>query len=156
MTERSVAHGSFTVKRHYPQPPATVFRFWSDPALKRTWFGSPVEEDGAHYAMDFRVGGRERAQGAVQHGTPSYRYDALYQDIVPDQRIVSTYDMHMGDERISVSLAVLELHPAGDGGTDLVLTEHGAFLDGLDTVAERERGTKGLMDALGSAMADVD
>lgn len=152
MTERSVTHGSFTVKRTYPQSPETVFSYWADPARKRTWFGSPVDEEGAGYSLDFRVGGRERAQGAAQHGTATYRYEAIYQDIVPGQRIITSYDMHMSTERISVSLAVVEFRPSGSG-TELVLTEHGAFLDGLDKPAERERGTHGLMDALGAAMA---
>src|SRR4026207_2500506 len=43
----------------------------------------------------------------------SYRFDALYQDIVPNERIVYTYDMHLDDKRISVSLASIELKPAG-------------------------------------------
>ena len=34
--------------------------------------------------------------------------------------------------------------------TRLTLTEQGVFLDGLDTPAEREHGTKALLDALGS------
>jgi uncharacterized protein YndB with AHSA1/START domain len=38
--------------------------------------------------------------------------DARYCDIVPDQRIVYTYDMHMGEMRISVSLATVEFKPA--------------------------------------------
>ncbi len=37
-----------------------------------------------------------------------------------------------------------------NGGTRLTLVEHGVFLDGLDTSSEREHGTNGLMDALGS------
>jgi len=36
-----------------------------------------------------------------------------------------------------------------DGGTRLVLTEQGVFLDGLDTAAQREEGTRSLLDALG-------
>ena len=119
---------------------------------KRAWFGSPVEEVDAHYSLDFRVGGREHAQGAVQHSATTHRYDALYQDIVSNQRIITTYDVRMGTERISVSLAVVELRPSG-GGTELTLSELGAYLDGLDQPAERERGIHGLMDALGAAMA---
>ena len=70
-----------------------------------------------------------------------------YQDIVPDERIVSTYDMHMNGERISVSLATTELKPEGNG-TRLVYTEQGAFLDGYDTPAQREHGTRELLEAL--------
>ena len=39
--------------------------------------------------------------------------------------------MHIGDTRISVSLATIELKPEGTG-TRLTFTEQGAFLDGYD------------------------
>jgi hypothetical protein len=39
---------------------------------------------------------------------------------------------------------------ADEDSTRLTLTEHGVFLDGLDTPAEREHGTNALMDALGT------
>ena len=75
----------------------------------------------------------------------------MYQDIIPDQRIVSTYEMLMADTRISVSLATVELTSAGSG-TRLVYTEQGAFLDGHDTPAEREHGTRELLEALGAVV----
>ncbi|MFL6111564.1 MAG: SRPBCC domain-containing protein, partial [Catenulispora sp.] len=74
-------------------------------------------------------------------------YEARYQDIVPNERIVTSYDMHMDDKRISVSLATVEFRPDGTG-TRLVLTEQGAFLDGYDDPADRQRGTVELLDAL--------
>lgn len=70
---------------------------------------------------------------------------------MPDQRIVYTYDMHLDETRISVSLATVEFEPAG-AGTRLVFTEQGAFLDGLDTPAQREQGTGELLDALGGEL----
>ncbi|MBV8652023.1 MAG: SRPBCC domain-containing protein, partial [Alphaproteobacteria bacterium] len=70
-------------------------------------------------------------------------------DIVPDERIIYSYDMHLDDKRISVSLATIELKPAG-AGTRLVFTEQGVFLDGYDDAGSRERGTQGLLDKLGA------
>jgi hypothetical protein len=60
--------------------------------------------------------------------------------------------MHMDGRRISVSLASVELAPEGDG-TRLTLTEHGAFLDGLDDPSTRQGGTGSLLDALGEQLA---
>jgi hypothetical protein len=57
--------------------------------------------------------------------------------------------MHRGEDRISVSLATVEIEVDG-GGTRLTLTEHGVFLDGRDHPAEREHGTNALMDTLGA------
>lgn len=142
MTDSSVAHATFVIERNYDAPPARVFAAWADPVAKAAWFGSSE--------LDFRVGGRE-ANGGGPEGGPVYMYDALYQDIVPDKRIVYTYDMHMDGTRISVSLTTVEFAPEG-AGTRLVYTEQGAFLDGLDTPEAREQGTRGLLDTLGTTL----
>lgn len=100
--------------------------------------------------MDFRVGGKETLSGGAP-GQPVHYFNCTYQDIVPNERIVSTYDMHMDKVRISVSLATVELKIEGSG-TKLVYTEQGAFLDDFDNPALREEGTRGLLDKLGKAL----
>jgi hypothetical protein len=59
--------------------------------------------------------------------------------------------MHLDGRRISVSLATIEFL-AADAGTLLIVTEQGAFLDGLDNAAERDRGTRELLDQLDAAL----
>jgi hypothetical protein len=59
--------------------------------------------------------------------------------------------MHLDDKRISVSLATVELKPAG-AGTRLIYTEQGAFLDGYDDAGSREHGTRALLDNLDAAL----
>ncbi len=146
MTERSIAHGTFTVERNYKHPPAKVFAAWADPAQKRQWFGSP-EEGNPKHSFDFRVGGREYNEAKM--GDDNYTFDVRYQDIIADNRIVYTYDMTMNGKRISVSLATIEITPDGSGSR-MVVREDGAYLDGLDTPAQREEGTNYLMDQLGA------
>jgi hypothetical protein len=65
MTERSIAHGSFTVTRQYPHAPSKVFACWADPAIKRKWYGGP-ENDGGIF--EFRNGGREFNGGKGPNG----------------------------------------------------------------------------------------
>ena len=151
MTDRSITHATFVVERTYPVTPARVFAAWADPTIKASWFGEPDQSKSNTSEFDFRVGGREFSSGKAPNGQ-NYSYDARYQDIVPDQRIVYTYDMHLDDARISVSLAAIELTAAGTG-TRMIVTEHGAYLDGLDTPAAREEGTNWLMDQLGETLA---
>jgi uncharacterized protein YndB with AHSA1/START domain len=146
MTERSVHHASFTIERVYDASPAQVFKAWADPSVKRRWFGSADELGGAALQLEFRVGGRETISGGPPAGAV-YSYRALYQDIVPDQRIVYTYDMDADGTRISVSLSTVQFTPDG-ASTRMTYTEQGAFLDGLDTAAVREQGTRELFDAL--------
>jgi uncharacterized protein YndB with AHSA1/START domain len=151
MTQRSVVHSTFIIDRFYPVPPAKVYFALSDPVAKRRWFTDPSNPMPSRHEMDFRVGGKEVNAGGPKDG-PVHVYNATYQDIVPDQRIVYSYDMLFGETRISVSLATIELHAEGKG-TRLVLTEQGAFLDGHDSSATREHGTRELLDALGAALS---
>jgi len=151
MTERSVVHSTFVIERSYPAAPAKVYFALSDPAAKKRWFADPDSPMSSRHEMDFRVGGKEVNAGGPKDG-PIYTFNAAYQDIVPNERIVYSYDMLFGETRISVSLATIELRPEGKG-TRLVLTEQGVFLDGHDDPATREHGTGELLDALGASLA---
>ena len=122
-TARSVKHATFTIERTYGATPARVFAALSTKEAKGKWFGGPPEWTRSKWELDFRVGGRE----------------------------VSAYDMFEGEKKLSVSLATFELAPAGKG-TRLTLTEHGAFLDGHEDPAQREHGTRWLLEKLGETL----
>ena len=144
---RTVVHDTFVIDRSYPASPARVFTAFADAATKKQWWDDDDIEKNAPHVIDFRVGGRESMAGATPGGEASFTYDAVYQDIVENSRIVYSYEMTMNGQRISVSVATLEFLADGDG-TRLILTEQGAYLDGLDTSAQREEGTRGLLEAL--------
>ncbi len=146
----TVTHSTFVIERTYPASPARVFRAFADPKAKALWFKGPEEWGPSQHELDFRVGGREVSRGGPREG-PQHVMQGTYQDIVPNQRIVFTYDMHLDDKRISVSLQTLEFKPEGKG-TRLVLTEQGAYLDGFDKPQLREEGTKALLDAMGASL----
>ena len=145
MSNRSTTHSTFVIERDYDASAARVFAAWADKSAKGQWFGP---SEGEHQ-LDFREGGREHLLADV-HGAV-YAYDALYEDIVPDERIVLTYTMHRDGKRMSVSVTTVELLPAG-GKTRLRYTEHGVFLDGEDTAELREQGTKEILEKLGEAV----
>ncbi len=151
-SERSVVHSTFAIERIYPATPERVFAAWSDQAAKMQWFG-PREKPADSYSLDFREGGREHLSVSTPDGVV-YRFDAVFADIVPLQRIVHTYDMHRNDARISVSVATIEFEAVADA-TRLTLTEQGVFLDGLDTSAEREHGTRAMLDALATHLQSL-
>jgi uncharacterized protein YndB with AHSA1/START domain len=125
-------------------------RAWADPAIKARWFAGGVDQPDSEYALDFRVGGREVNHGRPPGG-PLYTYESVYRDIVPNERIVYTYEMHADDALISVSVATIEFRTKGES-TQLTVTEQGVFLDGHDTSAQREVGTGSLLDALNTIL----
>jgi len=152
MTERSVQHATFVIERTYPAQPARVFAAWASQEAKKVWMNDPdYQADGTSGEFDFRIGGHERFGGLAPDGT-SYRYDARYYDIVPDERIVYAYEMYMGADRISVSVTSVQVEPA-DGGATLTYTEQGAFLDGHDQPEARHEGMESLLGSLGKYLA---
>jgi len=150
VSEHSAAHGTFTLERVYDAAPARVFKAWSDPAIKARWFVGTSDWQLLERSIDFRVGGKERLSGRKGSGIVS-TFDAVYHDIVPDQRIIYCYDMHLDGRHISVSLATVSLRPES-AGTHLTMTEQGVFLDGYDDGGSRERGTRILLEQLGGEL----
>lgn len=143
MTERFVKHATFVVERTYAASPARVYQAWSDAISKAKWFSKPE-------IFEFRVGGREYSSGGPPEG-PVFTFDAYYQEIVPEERIVYSYSLDSDDIRMSVSITTVELIPT-EGGTRLVFTEQGAFFDGHDSPEIREHGTNEMLDALGKSL----
>jgi uncharacterized protein YndB with AHSA1/START domain len=152
MSDRSVIHDTFSIERTYPAAPARVFAAFASAEAKNVWGDTgdlaSVEGPAGVKEFDFRPGGRERF--GVKFQDTIYRYDARYYDIVPDQRIVYSYEMYADDARISVSIATIEFGKSGDG-TTLTWTEQGAYLDGIDgpQASELRRGgTAEMLDGL--------
>ncbi|MBV6715821.1 SRPBCC family protein [Paenibacillus chitinolyticus] len=143
MNEQFVKHATCVVERVYAASPKRVYHAWSDPDAKAKWFSKPD-------VFDFRIGGREYSSGGPPEG-PVFTFDASYQELVPDRRIVYTYTLDSGDTRISVSITTIELI-AVEGGTKLIFTEQAAFFDGHDTPEVREHGTNAMLDALGKVL----
>jgi uncharacterized protein YndB with AHSA1/START domain len=153
MTTRSAVHETFRVERHYDAAPARVFQAFADPQVKAQWFAGPAEMKREEESFDFREGGRETVVSVFPDST-RFGFYVTYLDIVPDERIVYTYEMSLNGARISVSVATIEITAAADG-TDLTVTEQGVYLDGLDSPAQRRQGTEDLMDNLGKLLADA-
>jgi uncharacterized protein YndB with AHSA1/START domain len=146
MTEHSVTHATFVIERVYDASPARVFKAFADPAAKRRWF---VEGEGweiEKFETDFRIGGFERSRFRFRGGGPITN-DTIFQNIVPNERIIIAYWMTIDGNPISASQATMEFRKEG-AGTRLVFTEQGAYLDGYDNVDQREAGTRDLLEAL--------
>jgi uncharacterized protein YndB with AHSA1/START domain len=154
MAEPSSTHATFTIERNYDASPARVFAALSEIEAKARWFIGPEGWTLVDRRLDFRVGGREHVKGKFPNG-PVTVFDGYYHDIVKDRRIVFAYDMHLDERYISVSLATVDLFPAGKG-TRLVFTEQAAFLDDYkDPDARgREQGTRAHLERLAKVLGE--
>ncbi len=148
----NIRQHDFTIERRFRQSPEQTFQVFADPDLRQRWFRVPESWTDQEWSLDFRIGGSELNAGRDQSGN-HHVYRSRFHDIVGSQRIVFAYDMVLDGQLTSVSLTTVELRLDDGGGTHLIFTEHGAFLDGLDDPAEREHGTGLLLDRIDAVLA---
>jgi uncharacterized protein YndB with AHSA1/START domain len=157
-TKPTVIHSTFQLERRLKASPERIFAAFSDEATKRRWFyGSrPGLED---HTLDFKVGGKERAQMKMGPGTPvagkTLVNDVVYEDIVPSRRIVIAYKMSMDGTPFSASLATIELIPDGSG-TDLLFTHQGAYFENADGPEMRKAGWTSLLNKLTKELGETN
>jgi uncharacterized protein YndB with AHSA1/START domain len=154
--EPKVVHATCVVERSFSKPASVVFAALSDPDKVRRWMGGSEHSELFEFGCEFREGGKQVARYKMGPKTPIagavITNEGQFQQIVPDERIVTASTMKMGDRIFSASQVTFELVPT-DKGTDLILTHQGAFFEGSDGPAMREQGWNVLM---GNLVAVVD
>lgn len=152
MTEPATVHDTFVIERRYAKPVAEVFAALGDPALKRRWYAATAET----FDMDFRDGGREYTLSRMGDDTPfpgaALVSDAVYQNIVPDSRIVLVQTMSLAGRAISSALLTFELL-SGEDATTLVCTHQAVFYEGSGGPEMRRHGWEVLFGRLDQALA---
>jgi uncharacterized protein YndB with AHSA1/START domain len=150
--DRRLARAGFTLTRDYPVPLERVWDAFAEEDQKLQWFGAADTFEAGEWRFDFRVGGRDVAEGTFHDG-PVSRYEATYTDIVEHVRIVATYDVWLDGMHMSTSLVSFEFEPVGEG-TRFTHVEHGVFFDEFRADApNREQGSRGLLEALAAHLA---
>ncbi|HEY3707460.1 MAG TPA: SRPBCC domain-containing protein [Terracidiphilus sp.] len=153
MPDQKVIHSTFVIDRSFSKPAATVFAALSEPDKVRQWFTDPSTSETLEFSLRFAVGGTRRFVYRLGPTTPVAGMviinDGHFQDIVPNERVVTATTMSSGDKRLEASLTTFELLPT-DTGTDLICTVQGAFFEGLgpDPVALIKAGWNGLLNRL--------
>lgn len=143
----SVTNATFVIERVLSASPARVFAAYRSLEAKSAWFKAPTDIETLDRDFDFRVGGRERFRARWPSGLVT-DFQAVYHDIVEDERIILVYDLFHNADKLSVSLLTLEFRGEGDR-TRLIHTEQGCYLTGGDeAVRSREHGTAWHIDNL--------
>lgn len=147
----TVVNAMFTIERLLNAPPSRVFAAYATLEAKSAWFRAPSDIETLDRELDFRVGGRERFRARWPSGLVS-DFQAVYHDLVPDERIILVYDLFHDASKLSVSLLTLEFRPEG-AGTRLLHTEQASYLSGgVEAVKGREHGTAWHIDNLAAVL----
>ena len=151
MTKPVVIHATAVIEKSYPKPVERVFAAFSDAAQKRRWYAERSGNAIETFEMDFRPGGSETL--AYRLGANSPFPGALianaetFQDIVPNQRIVTASAMSFEGRRFSVSLVTFEFLATAQG-CDLICTHQDALFEGADGPDRREKGWQDILARL--------
>lgn len=136
------SHGTLAATRTVPVDLPAAFAAWALLDHRRHWFAGPRWTEIAR-SQDFRVGGSELAHGVFPDGTETI-YQARYHRI-DDHRLIYDFDMTVGGQPFSVSLASVEF-TEGPDGTVVTYTEQGIFFAAHYDAESRAKGTEGLLD----------
>lgn len=157
MSDQSVIHNTFVIERSYPVPVERVFAAFADPGKKRQWFFEGNDHEVEEFQMDFKVGGHDRARLRFKEGTPIagrvITNESMYEDIVPNHRVVSAYSMSLDEKRFTAALVTIQFLPT-EKGTDLIVTHQGAYFEGIQGPQMLEHGWNTLVDRLGKYLAN--
>lgn len=153
--QRSIVRVTLTVGRTYGAPRSRVFEALIDSVAKVKWFVGGDGYISLVREMSAIPGGHETVKGRWDGGAMS-SLETLYHDVIPSERVVYLYVVHLDNRKISASLVTPELREPEDDSGDihLVVTEQGIFPDGYDDPGLRERGTQFLLDVLGNPLKD--
>ncbi len=154
----TLLHASFTIERTYKHAPARVFQAFANPKIKERWFREN-NDPASNFALDFRVDGTERSTFHTPEDAPlpdhvrgaAFTNATVFHDIAANERIVFSYRMACNGETMSVSLATVEITPAGSGSR-LTYTESGVFYANADGPEMRTGGWNALLDKLGAEL----
>lgn len=148
---RSAQHTTFVIERELPASPRHVFRFFAEPTLKLRWNECHPDWEVLEERFDFRVGGVEAKRWRTGNGEEQ-TFLAHYLDIVPAARIIYAFGMTLRGERVSASLATIELMPSASR-TRMLFTEQMAFLGDDKSMRARIDGTGSGFDKLVEVVA---
>ena len=151
MTKPIIIHATGVIEKSYPKPVEQAFAAFSDPAKKRHCYAERAGNAAEIFQMDFRVGGAETLAYRLGPDTPFpgalISNNEIFQDIVPNGRIVTASSMSLDGRRFSASLVRFEFL-ATPQGCDLICTHQDAFFEGADGPELREKGWQDLLARL--------
>jgi len=134
------------LKRTLQAPVEQVYRAWTTPALIMRWF-APGDMTVSQAQADVREGGSYRITMQEPDGE-SYTTYGIYQQVVPNQRLVQTWQWEGSQEQ---TLLTIEFRALGERTTELTLIhERFATVEAKD---QHQDGWQGCLQKLEATLA---
>ncbi|ADG11902.1 hypothetical protein B7G68_17785 [Caulobacter segnis] len=147
----AVQFDSFEIEETFACSVETLFRAFTDPAIKRDWY-----VDGAHadthetldYSLDAQVGGKEIFRLVLNDKTPvpGMRIDMVGECVARVDAALLVYASRMiaGERVVSITNETFVFSAHG-AGARLKMTQQGTYLEGADGPELRRRGHEQLL-----------
>ena len=136
-------YGTLTLTRSINAPRELVFKAWTELDHRKHWFAGPGWSE-IKRSVDLRVGGQEIAHGQFENGVETI-YTSTFHHILPNERLIYAFDMHVAGEFFSSSLTGVDFI-TNNAKTELTYTEHCFFLGKEYDIEGRIEGTNWLLD----------
>ena len=153
--------GSFTIPLDLDALPERIWPLFAELPLRKKWVRMPGPSSTSTHEFDFRVGGSERLTNTFVSGDVSEQLEnrSTFFDIIPNERIVFSYEAIVADLLRWVALVTVDFAPTA-AGTHLDWTEQYSFVnlstpDGVDDVKHLIGGTRLRLNGLVAAIAEL-
>ena len=151
MEKYNVMSQGNTVRLHrvFATKPEKIFRAFLDADAMAKWLPPYGFTCKVHH-FEPKVGGTFKMSFTNFTTNTGHSFGGEYLEIVPNERIIYTYVMHIDGKFLSASVATVTFEKQGNG-CKLVLAESGAYAPIFpgDQNKMRKNGTEDLLDALG-------
>lgn len=126
MTRARFATLDFT--REVAASPATLWRAWTDPALRAAWSAPSPEVSVTYLESDTKVGGREVAL-CRSPGSPEFRVESRWLALDPGRRSVNSEVVEAEGRTLSAALVTAEIAATAEGARLMLAVQIASLAD---------------------------
>ncbi len=148
----STTGGRATIIRVFDAPREEVWKYFTEPELFASWFGTPPYTTPAStVSMDVKPGGAWRATMVHETDGSELPFRGTFTEVVAPERLVQTFEDVDDPDNSDVELLTTTLVDAGDGKTEVTYHQVGHMP--AEQYRAVEEGVSGFYDRLAEQLA---
>ena len=152
MSDTQIFHDTLLIEREFQSPVEALFQAFADPNARARW-GVPSPTAVLIFdESNFEIGGKD-VQRCGAKDDPLFLVEAVYLDIKPNERIVYSERVSMGDATLSGALHTLEFS-ATKQGSALKATTQVAAMGDEEMLADTRSGFGAALDNLSCELGE--